>query len=198
MENDTHRSGLGAPPRETGIVRAATLFYAGMALLALAIAALRGASPIVAPGRAAAEIDWLLHPLLGALAAAVVIGVSVALSSATRWGAALERELGLVLGPLSVRSCLLLAGASGVAEELLFRGALQPWLGYVAASVLFGLAHFVPRRALLPWTAFTLVAGFGLGALYEATGNVVAPVVAHAVVNAVNLRRISRSCFPDT
>ncbi len=70
-----------------------------------------------------------------------------------------------------------------------------PCLLFLAASLLFGLAHFVPRRELLPWTAFTLAAGFGLGALYEVTGNLVAPVVAHFGVNAVNLRLLTRRNF---
>jgi len=110
----------------------------------------------------------------------------------TRWGDALARELAAVLGRLSVRQCIALAAMSGVAEEAFFRGALQPSLGLVGASLLFGLAHFVPRRALLPWTGFSIAAGFLLGILYDATGNLLAPVVAHGVINAVNLRVVTR------
>jgi membrane protease YdiL (CAAX protease family) len=55
----------------------------------------------------------------------------------------------------------------------------------------FGLAHFAPRRDLLPWTGFAVAAGFGLGALFEATGNLVAPIVAHASINLVNLRLLA-------
>jgi membrane protease YdiL (CAAX protease family) len=85
-----------------------------------------------------------------------------------------------------------LALSSGIAEEALFRGALQPVVGLVWASLLFALAHLVPRRELLPWSLFSLAAGFLLGGLYAATGNLVAPIVAHVVVNAANLRRLSR------
>ena len=81
---------------------------------------------------------------------------------------------------------------SGFAEEAFFRGALQPRVGWLAASVLFGLAHFAPSRALLPWTGFAIVAGGILGGLYAATGNLLAPVLAHALVNALNLRWLSR------
>ena len=57
---------------------------------------------------------------------------------------------------------------------------------------MFGLAHFAPRRTLWPWTGFALLAGGLLGALFEATGNLAAPVAAHAVINAVNLRLLTR------
>lgn len=110
----------------------------------------------------------------------------------TEVGRRLGRALGAIVGPLRIGHCLVLAAASGFAEEALFRGALQPEVGLVAASVLFGLAHWAPRPELRPWTLFSLAAGFGLGALYDATGNLVAPVVAHFGINAVNLRTLAR------
>ncbi len=107
------------------------------------------------------------------------------------------RFLGHVLGRIDWRRCLLLAALSGVAEETLFRGMLQPRVGLVAASLLFGLAHFVPRRELLPWTLMSIAAGFLLGWLFDTTGNLVAPVVAHAGINAVNLRFVSQRYGPS-
>jgi membrane protease YdiL (CAAX protease family) len=174
-------------------VRAALVFYAGILALATLIAVLSG-HPLLyaAPAGETQPVDWLRDPLVGLLAAAIVVLLSAWLTATTRWGEALARALGELLGPLSLRDCVVLAAASGVAEEALFRGALQPQLGYVGASLLFGLAHFVPRRELLPWMLFTVAAGFGLGWLYDATGNLVAPVIAHAGVNAVNLRRLTR------
>jgi membrane protease YdiL (CAAX protease family) len=53
-----------------------------------------------------------------------------------------------------------------------------------------------PRRDLWPWAFFALAAGVGLGLLIEWSGNLVAPVVAHVLVNAVNLRRLSRDYAP--
>jgi membrane protease YdiL (CAAX protease family) len=99
--------------------------------------------------------------------------------------------LGQLLGILSWRDCLVLAVLSGVSEEAFFRGALQPQLGLVATSALFGLAHLVPRRELAPWCLFSFAAGLLLGLLFERTGNLLAPSVAHIVVNAVNLRLLS-------
>ena len=125
-----------------------------------------------------------------------MILVSQQLTRRTRWGERMGRFLGKLLGRLDWRRCLLLAVVSGIAEEALFRGALQPRVGLVAASLLFGLAHFVPRRELLPWTLMSIAAGFLLGWLFDTTGNLVAPVVAHAGINAVNLRFVSQRYAP--
>jgi membrane protease YdiL (CAAX protease family) len=110
-----------------------------------------------------------------------------------------ELALGLaaIVGRRSVVECIALALVSGVAEEAFFRGALQPRVGWVAASLIFGVVHFVPRRELLPWTVFAIAAGFLLGGLFEATGNLVAPVVAHVAINAVNLWLLGNRYAPE-
>ena len=128
----------------------------------------------------------------GVLVAAVTIFASGELTRRTRWGKDLARALGVLLGEIRLADCVLLALASGVAEEAFFRGALQPRIGLVAASLVFGLAHFAPRRELAPWTLFSVAAGFALGALFDRTGNLLAPVVAHALINAVNIRALTR------
>ncbi len=124
--------------------------------------------------------------------ARLLIGLSDWTTRVTRWGDALARALAEALGPLSLPDALLLAAASGFAEELFFRGALQPRVGWLLASLLFGCVHFVPRREFLPWTVFAVGAGFLFGGLFLWTGNLVAPIVAHAVVNGVNLPLLVR------
>jgi membrane protease YdiL (CAAX protease family) len=128
----------------------------------------------------------------GVLVAAVAIFASRELTRRTRWGRDLARALRELLGEVGLVDCVVLALASGVAEEAFFRGALQPRIGLVAASLVFGLAHFAPRRDLAPWTLFSVAAGFALGALFDLTGNLLAPVVAHALINAVNIRALTR------
>ncbi len=186
-----HFPAAGTPePRDGSIVRTAAIFYGFLALLALGIVALRGV-PLGFAGPDA-------HPVaaddigLGLLGTGLTIALSEAMTRFTGWGAALSRALAEQIGPLTHRACWGLALLSGVAEEALFRGALQPWLGFWAASLLFGLAHFVPRRELLPWTGFAVLAGFGLGWLFETTGNLAAPITAHIAVNGINLRRLTR------
>jgi len=185
----------GPEERRRGpIVGLAIRFYAiALAGAVLWRMGLRGESLVFADAEAAARgVAWLRDGGLGLAAGIAIIVLSDWATRSTRWGEALARALGEVIGPLRLRDCLLLAGLSGLAEEAVFRGAMQPELGLVATSLIFGLAHIAPRRELLPWTAFTVLAGFLLGGLYAATGNLLAPVVTHAVVNGVNLRRLTR------
>jgi hypothetical protein len=144
------------------------------------------------PEAAARGVDPLRDAGAGALVGLGVVVLSGWFARGTRAGERLARALAALLGRRTPGECCLLAAVSGVAEEAFFRGAMQPQLGLVATSVLFALAHFLPRRDLLPWSAFSLAAGFVLGGLFALTGNLVAPVVAHAVVNGVNLWRLSR------
>ena len=179
------------------LVRTALLFYGALAALAwLWRTGIRGESLWLAD--AAVAIDWRRDPLLGAVTAAGVIAVSALLGRWTEMGRRLEETFSELLGPLRWRECLVLGAASGFAEEALFRGALQPEVGLVIASLLFAAAHFAPRRDLRVWTVFAFGAGLLLGALYDATGNLVAPVVAHAGINAVNLRLLSRRYGAET
>jgi len=171
-----------------GALLGASLLWAGLAQRSLIFASAEAAQRGLAPARDAA---------LGALAAGVVVWLSRVFTQRTAWGEALARALAEVLGRLTLAECWLLAAVSGVAEEAFFRGAVQPHLGLVATSLLFALAHFAPRRDLLPWTGFSLIAGFLLGSLFEVTGNLVAPVVAHALVNGVNLRFLSERYAPE-
>jgi hypothetical protein len=137
-------------------------------------------------------IDPLRDVGSGAALGIAIVLLSGWFTRATLTGDRLARALARILGRRSVGECAVLALASGVGEEAFFRGALQPQLGLVATSLLFALAHFAPRRELLPWTGFSLAAGLALGWLFDATGNLVAPIVAHALVNAINLRLLSR------
>lgn len=174
------------------LVRAAIFFYAALLGVALLGAALAGDPLLYATADAARRgVRPLRDAGLGLVAGTLVILLSDQLTRRTRAGDALARALAKTLGRLTPAQCVLLAALSGVAEEAFFRGVLQPWLGLVAASLLFGLAHFVPRRELLPWSAFAVAAGFLLGMLFDATGNLVAPVTAHAIINAVNLHLLS-------
>ena len=185
-------------PTETNFVRLGLLFYA-------ALAAAGGVwrigfydEPILFTSVAAQaeELSLGRDLLLGVAAAAVLIALSDWATLKTRWGDDLARAMARALGPLSVSNAVLLALVSGFAEEVFFRGALQPRVGWLLASLLFGCVHFVPRREFLPWTGFAIGAGLLFGALFVWTGNLLAPVTAHVVVNGVNLPRLVRRYGP--
>ena len=182
-----------AEPARTRLLRLATVAYGLLAAIALAWNGWSGRPWAYLDASAAARgVHWGRDLALGLGAAAAVIAVSHILTTRTRWGAALAEELARAIGRLTLFECAALAALSGFAEEVFFRGALQPRLGWLGASAVFGLAHFAPRRTLWPWTGFALAAGLLLGGLFEATGNLAAPVAAHAAINAVNLRLLTR------
>jgi len=98
---------------------------------------------------------------------------------------------GMHLGQLA-----LVAVMAGVGEELLFRGVLQPalamrvpeWLAVTAVGVLFGIVHWLtPAYAVLAG-----VVGIYLGAVFLATGNLLVPIVAHALYDLVALAVLAR------
>ncbi len=182
-----------ATPPAGGWMGLALLFYGGLLGLALLWDLLAGEPWLYAsPAAAQRGVDPWRDPAVGLLAGSLAVLVSRRLAESTAWGARSARSLAALLGPLPLGRCWLLALASGVAEEAFFRGALQPRVGIAAASLLFGAAHFAPRRDLWPWTASALAAGFLLGLLFEVTGNLVAPIAAHTAVNAANLRWLAR------
>ncbi len=86
---------------------------------------------------------------------------------------------------------LALALVAGVAEEILFRGWLQtwlevqadPWSALLLSAILFGIVHALTRAYAV------LAAGIGLylGFAYLATGNLLTPIVIHALYDAVAL-----------
>jgi membrane protease YdiL (CAAX protease family) len=147
------------------------------------------------PDAAARAWSWPAALAAGLAAGGVAIGLSEALTRWTRAGQLLAdrlaEHLARSLGPIGLGDAWLLALASGLAEEMFFRGAMQAELGIVMASLAFGAAHFLPRRDLVLWSVYAVAMGAGLGALYDWTGQLVAPIAAHVLVNGINLPRLS-------
>jgi membrane protease YdiL (CAAX protease family) len=134
---------------------------------------------------------------VGGLVAGVVLGLIVARLTRvavrrTRWGAGLHTEFQALLGPLPDGDILLLALLSAVAEECFFRGALQPTVGLVAASLVFGAMHVPVNKRFVVWTLEATVMGFVLGGLFVATGQLAAPIAAHFTINYENLHFVRR------
>jgi hypothetical protein len=193
MEDAKKTAGLAARAASGRLVWVALALYGG---LFAAAAGWRLAVDGAWPWRVAASEapGW---PLAQRVIAGLALGAAMILASRvwttrTPVGRRLAVQLAALVAGLGRREVVALALLSGVAEEAFFRGALQPRVGWLAASALFGLAHFHPRRDLRAWSASALLAGLALGALFEASGDLVAPAVAHSLVNAVNLRWLAR------
>ncbi|HEX2165015.1 MAG TPA: type II CAAX endopeptidase family protein [Thermoanaerobaculia bacterium] len=134
---------------------------------------------------------WWIDLGLGVAAGGALLGLWWLLARFLPAGRELERRIAELLGPLATDEAIALAFLSGVAEELFFRGAVQGSWGWLWATVLFAVLHTGPGLSFRLWTLFAIVAGGLFGGLLEWRGNLLAPIVAHFVVNAVNLSRLA-------
>jgi uncharacterized protein len=163
-------------------VRFAALFYGSLAVVAALWCGLRGLDVrLLGEGLGASA-------LLGFVTAACTVSLGLLAYRVLPTLREISEELAprLVDGAAST-SLVLVAIFSGVGEEAFFRGALQQEFGLVVASVLFGLAHIGPDRRYLVWTAWAVLAGFVFGFVYEVSGGLLAPVLAHSGHNAATL-----------
>lgn len=166
----------------------AFVFEALLVPLALGLALVLGLSPW-------AELGASAGTLLVAVAATLPLLVLLAVFTAvpTDW----FREVETLVGPLvemlfrgrGVGAVVLLSALAGLGEELLFRGVLQawlagmtgPWTAVVLGGVVFGLAHYLSRAYFVLATCM----GLYLGALYQLSGNLLLPVLVHALYDAI-------------
>jgi uncharacterized protein len=137
-------------------------------------------------------LDLALDLAIGVAAGLLLVGLWRLAGRFLKTARDLELALSQVLGSITTAEAFGLALLSGFAEEIFFRGALQRSIGLFPATLLFALLHSGPGRAFRLWTVFAAVAGLLFGGLLLWRGNLLAPVVAHFVVNAINLRSLSR------
>jgi uncharacterized protein len=170
------------------LVRFAALFYGSLAVIAALWCGIRGFDVRILGESLGVGV------LLGVITAActVALGLLAYRFIPTLRGISEELAPSLVDGAAST-NLVLVSIFSGVGEEAFFRGALQQEFGLVVASVLFGLAHIGPDRRYLLWTAWAVLAGFVFGLLYEMSGGLLAPIIAHSGHNAATLLLWRRS-----
>ncbi len=164
--------------------------YAAMGIVAFLIAAGRGDPDLYRLGGSPEAWQLGAGPLVGvALGLAVVGGTRIA-TKRFQWARDLHTSFRDLLGPLTGREIVILALASSIGEELLFRGALLPWVGVWIQAAVFAALHIGPGRRFLPWTASALALGVAFGLIAKWTGNLGGPIVAHFVINFLNLKYI--------
>jgi len=167
------------------------VLYLALGAAALAWGGLRGQANIwQLPGRG--------EPLvLAGIASGILLGLGIVFVSRLAlyrfdWARSLHREFRGLLNPMSDFEIVVLAVASSVGEEMFFRGALLPAVGLVASSAVFTLLHIGPKARHLPWTLSSFGAGLLFGAMFLWTGDLTGPVLAHFLVNFLNLRHVAQ------
>jgi uncharacterized protein len=174
--------GLPSDLMNLRFVALAAVFYAALLLAALVVGSLGGRNAFALGDSAVFGL------LVGAISACGTVALSVLLYRLLPTLRRLSNELAPHLVDGAKRRDLVLVSIfSGVGEEAFFRGALQPEIGLVASSLLFGVLHVGPDRRYLVWTLWAVAAGFLFGLLYLWTGGILAPVTAHVMHNAATL-----------
>ena len=127
---------------------------------------------------------------LGAALGLSVAALSQWSSRRFSWAASLDNELRPLFQGRGRLYLSALAVVTGIVEELLFRGLLQPLLGLWWTTLLFGAAHPPQQRTHWPWTAAATVMGLIFGLLAELRGCLIAPIIAHFTINHFNLHAL--------
>jgi uncharacterized protein len=179
----------------------AALAEAGLALVALGLAAWAGVAPLAA-------IRWNERGLAQGIVATapLLLGLwwcrRTSVTPVARLVAFVETRVAPIFAGAHVGQLALVALMAGVGEELLFRGVLQPvlgahvsvWPAVLIVGGLFGLAHWLtPMYALLAG-----IVGTYLGAVFVASGNLLVPIVVHALYDLVALVTLTRVKPPPT
>jgi membrane protease YdiL (CAAX protease family) len=164
--------------------------YGAMGIVAFVVAAGRGDPDLYRLGGSPELWKLAAGPLLGVALGLAVVGLTRLATKHFQWARDLHASFRDLLGPLTSREMVILALASSIGEELLFRGALMPWFGVWMQAIVFALLHVGPGRRFLVWTVSALVLGLAFGALAKWTGNLGGPIAAHFVINFLNLRYI--------
>lgn len=164
--------------------------YGALTALTFGVAFVRDRSPVETEAWFALPDGT--HHLVSLAGGGLLAGLTVLATRAfvRRWGwaKALHADLRPAVRGAGDATLLVLGVASGVAEELFFRGLLAPALGLVVSSLAFGALHQLRGRAGWIWSSWAAVMGLLFGALFFATGSLLGPIAAHMAINVVNLR----------
>lgn len=96
----------------------------------------------------------------------------------------IEVDVSPLFRRIDVHAVIVIAILSGVAEEIFFRGVLQAQFGIWIASAVFGLAHIWKKTAIV-YGMYAALIGLVFGGLYEHSGNLWVPILAHIVNNFI-------------
>ncbi len=134
----------------------------------------------------------LIDFCIGFGAALLLILFSLFADRNFNWARQLKHEFQKILTPLPFGKILLLGLMSGLVEEVFFRGALLNAAGLFLSTLLFGAAHLVPRRELLPWALYALLVGFIFACIVEIRHCLLPVILAHSLLNIFMIELLNR------
>ncbi len=102
-----------------------------------------------------------------------------------------------MVAELKPTDLIIIAVVSGFCEEVFFRGVAQPQFGLVITAIAFGLFHD-PSFKHFSYAIIAFLYGLILGALYQYTGSLWAPICAHITHNLISLYLLRYKIKPPT
>ncbi len=172
------------------------MFYAatmGLAALLLSAQGISFHEAVFGPETPATP-PWMAASMgAGAGLAVVLLGLPLQRLAFYRDMLTQLREL---LGRPSTATITVLSLSSAVAEEVLFRGALQALLGLAPTALVFGLLHGGSRRELRTWSLWATAMGLLLGGLAAWTQSLLGPMLCHLTVNFLNMHLLAAAAAP--
>ena len=176
-------------------MRIAALAEAGLVLVAIALGAWLDAAPFAA-------LHWSWRGLAGGIAATAPLLLGLWWCLGTRFQPIarlvqlVEERLAPVFAGSSTLELITLSAMAGLGEEALFRGVIQTalaghlpaWVAVALTALLFGAAHWLTTA----YAVLAAIVGAYLGWLLLASGNLLVPIVAHAVYDLVALSILVR------
>lgn len=160
-----------------------------LTVVALATQCGLGVAGLLAARAAGVPVGWGFDRPVAGVAAGIAVAALLAaanyrwLNTPTGVFARVRTAVDEVLVPtfaiLTPPQVVVVSLAAGVGEELFFRGWLQAVVGWLPASLAFGLAHVAGAR-MLAFGVWATGMGAVLGGLAVATGGLLAPMAAHA------------------
>lgn len=179
------------------MVRALCFSYIILSLVALGLIRVLGGDHYAFDPLSLPSADWPV-PLAAVLV--MVMGVHLISVRAIKLLPSMTQcanDIKHWLGNISGNQVLLIALASGIGEELFFRGWLMNEIGLFLSSLIFGLVHLPPNRNWRLWPLFAFIIGLVLGTLCLWTNTLLFAVAAHAGINYLNLKFALSLKLPD-
>ncbi len=181
-------------PSNRDLMVMAVAMEGGIGVLAVAAGWFFGMNPLEL-----ATVDWRAL-VWGCLAALPMLGALALTDRLPFWpfsdvADVVDRLIQPLFAKSTIAELAVISALAGIGEELMFRGLIQVglarwiggplgvWIALAVASTLFGLLH--PMN----WAYVLLAAVMGLllGGLWIVTGNLLVPIVAHAVYDFLAL-----------
>lgn len=191
--------------------RLALLFEGGLGLVALALGWLVGFHPATGVDfsrwTSLADARPQVEAIAWGLAATAPLMAALWFIDGSRWSPLRSlRQIAEELIPrmfagASVLQLAAVALAAGIGEELLFRGLVQAglsqligephgwWIALIAASLLFGVCHWLSTT----YAVAAALAGLYFGVIFWASGSLWTPLVCHAAYDFLALLYLIRA-----